>query len=261
MVRKITRKANSIDDFNRSYKRSYHFFLTEIFTGIDGGGIIVELMRCAENVNDLRRMMNSLGPSENLTEFEEMEHWKNMESTILYVFNLMGAQFREVLKLFSEFRKKKIYIEFKDCVNEATKKDLIKLEETVDGYKLDGNILHDVLIPLRNSVFHYDQDEAEKWLKDNMKNERGRKPIVRNLSPFEFSFGIGKDYNDYIFSTSIFIPSILKENGHNYLNEIGSYQDLFLRFMKSFSLFLLKRARIRKREDGWYMKYFHGYMD
>ena len=45
----------------------------------------------------------------------------------------------------------------------------------------------------------------------------------------------------------------------NYLNEIGEYQNIFLRFMKSFSLFLLKRARIHKREDEWYMKYLYGY--
>ena len=56
----------------------------------------------------------------------------------------------------------------------------------------------------------------------------------------------------------------------NYLNELGklsegsgsrSYQSIFLKFMKSFSLFLLKRARIHKREDGWYMKYLYGYRE
>ena len=259
MVRKITRKSSPIDDFNRIYKRSYHFFLNELFRSIDDGGLIVELMRAAENMNDLRRIMSALDSPKNLTEQEELEHWANMGSTILFVFNLMAAQLREVLKLFGDFKKGKIYFEFKDNVDESTKKNLEKLEETVDNYKLTGNILHDLLIPLRNIVFHYDQDKADDWLKDGMKDERGKKPIIRNLSPINFSFGIGTDYNEYIFSNSIFIPSIQSMNIHHYLNEIGEYQSIFLKFMKSFSIFLLKRARIHKREDGWYMTYLYGY--
>ena len=259
MVRKNTRKSNPIDDFNRIYKSSYHFFLNELFGSLDDGGLIVELMRAAENMKDLRRIMDALDSLKNLTEQDELEHWANMGSTILFIFNLMAAQLREVLKLFGDFRKEKIYIEFRDNVDEPTKKNLAKLEETVNNYKLAGNILHDLLIPLRNIVFHYDPDKADEWLKDGMKDERGKKPIIRNLSPIDFSFGIGTDYNECIFSNSIFLPLIQSTIIHNYLNEIGEYQNIFLRFMKSFSLFLLKRARIHKREDGWYMKYLYGY--
>jgi hypothetical protein len=261
MVRKITRKSNPIDDFNRLYRRSYHFFLNEIFRGIDAGGIIVELMRAAENVNDLRRIMSALDSPKNSTEQEELEHWANMDSTILFVFNLMGAQLREVLKLFDKFRKEGIYVEFKGRSDEKTREVLTKLEETAANYKLAGNILHDLLIPLRNVIFHYDYDKAGEWLKNNMKDERGKNPFVRNLSPSNFSFGIGSDYNDYIFESTIFSSFIQITNIRPYLIEIGEYQNIFLKFMKSFSLFLLKRARIGKREDGWYMKYFYGYRE
>ena len=71
MVRKITRKSSPIDDFNRIYKRSYHFFLNELFRSIDYGGLIVELMRAAENMNDLRRIMDALDCPKNLTEQDE----------------------------------------------------------------------------------------------------------------------------------------------------------------------------------------------
>lgn len=88
-----------------------------------------------------------------------------------------------------------------------------------------------------------------------MKEEKTQ---IRNPSPIDFSFSIVTDCNEYIFSNSIFLPLMQSTNIHNYLNEIGEYQNIFLRFMKSFSLFLLKRARIHKREDGWYMKYLYG---
>ena len=83
---------------------------------------------------------------------------------------------REELKLFGDFSKEKIYIEFRDNVDETTKKNLAKLEETVDNHKLAGNILPDLLIPLRNIVFHYDPDKANEWLKDGMKDERVKTP-------------------------------------------------------------------------------------
>ena len=71
MVRKNTRKSNPSDNFNRIYKSSYHFFLNELFRSIDDGGLIVELMRDAENMNDLRRITDALDSPKNLTEQDE----------------------------------------------------------------------------------------------------------------------------------------------------------------------------------------------
>lgn len=133
-------------------------------------------MRSAENMNDLRRIIDALDSPKNLIEQDELEHWANMCSTILFILNLVAAQLRKGLKLFCDFRKEKIYIEFRDNIDEPTKKNLAKLEETVDNHKLAGNILHDLLIPLRNIAFHYDPHKADEWLKDGMKDEGGKNP-------------------------------------------------------------------------------------
>lgn len=249
-----------MDESNKQYRKSYHFFLTELFKGINGErGLIVELMRAAGNIYDLRKFLVNLGPQEGLTEDEKLIYVEN-DSAALFAFNLMGAQLRETLKLFDKFTKTEIYKEFKLTLSVKSKQQVINLENAVIDYKTQGNIMHDLLIPLRNLIFHYDDQEAETWVNEVMNEEKNKKPIVRSLSPDEMDFSVGRDFNEHIYSKLIFLPSVFN-NGSNLLIEIGNLQMNYLTFVKQLSKFLLRRANIKRRNSDWIMSYMYGYRE
>lgn len=248
-----------MDQLKKMYKEKYHFFLTELFIGLnDEGGLVTELMRAAGNIVDLRKLTLSISPRKGMSCNQEEEHLLSTESVIIYTLNLNGAQLREALKLFGELTNTKLYQEFKSSLRPSQVKKILPLQDIVDSYKYQGNYIHDVLKPLRDIVFHYDTKKAYDWVISVMEDEKEKKPPISYMHPDHLEFGPGIDYNEHIFSKHLFLPSERKSIFQN--QQI--MQDLQLRFLylvKLLSKYLLKRAKIEKREDGWYMNYMYGF--
>lgn len=242
------------------YKRKYHFFLTELLKGItEERGYVVELMRAATNIKDVQKLTLLINPSPSLSEEEELNYWNEMDTTIIFALNLNAAQLREVLKLFSDFIKTKLYTDFKATLSLTDLAELKLMEETVDSYNKSGNIMHDTLIPLRNLIFHYNDKEAVEWVENIFENEKKRKPRETYIDIQKLDFGPGIDYNLKIYSDYIFMPKQAPLQILKFQESIIDLQSKFIHFVQILSKYLLKRAGIKKREFDWGMEYFYGY--
>ncbi len=155
-----------MDSFNHEYIKKYHFFLSELLAGIreEERGLIIELMRGASNVNDMIRLTSSLNSPSNDSNEDQEIFLASIDSTIIFTINLNAAQLREILKLFGNFARKELYIEFRKSLKPIKIQVLKRLEEVVNNYNSPGNYMHDVLIPLRNIVFHYNYKKANEWV-------------------------------------------------------------------------------------------------
>lgn len=241
-------------------KNSYEFFLSELFAGDEPElGYIVELMRAAGHIKEIQKILIISSPPDTQDEDEAIRQEVKLESLRIFMFNISAAQLREVLLLFHKFRKLPFYAELKKDFNEKQKRTAAILENYVDEYDNKKGLLHDILRPLRNKVFHYDEEEALEWGKKVMADEKYEKPRTHHISTKNFEFGPGLEYDNDLFLKHLIWgqgpASMMKAQ-----IEIWEIHKHFLDFVKAMSETLMKRAKIpRNRPDGWFMEYRYGF--
>lgn len=236
--------------------KSYEFFLSELFEEDDVEvGYIIEMMRAANHIREVIEILFYMGPPEDSDEWEEEVFNAEMESKHILLYNLHASHLREALKLYGKFMKLPFYSELIKSFNLNQKKIANELEKYVNEFDEKKGVLYDVLIPLRNSIFHYDHKEALKWVKDKMDEEKDEKPNHHYISLEKKEFGPGLEYNNELFSKYVFgrIMDI-------HLPEIIELNNLFLEYVAAMSEVLLSQAGIPDdRERGWFMKYMYGF--
>lgn len=137
--------------------------------------------------------------------------------------------------------------------------NLEQLEVVVNTFKMPGNCIREVLKPLRDIVFHYDNKKATEWAEQRMEDEKGRKPPIMYMDLVKSEFGPGIEYNEHIFSNSLFMHPSARMMFFQNQQITQDLQERYLGFVKALSKYLLKRAKIKKREFDWFMQYMYGF--
>ncbi|MCK4796419.1 MAG: hypothetical protein KAT05_03505 [Spirochaetes bacterium] len=242
-------------------KKSYEFFLSELFTGSEPEfGYIIELMRASGHITEIQKILFMISPPDSMDEDEVMEYEVEIESLLIFMFNISAAQLREVLLLFHNFRKLSFYAELKNDFNEEQKITAKVLEDYVNEYDDKKGLLYKILRPLRNKVFHYGQKEALEWGKNVMNNEKDEKPGNHYVSLDKFVFGPGLEYDSHLFSKYLFLGEQGVDSLMKAQIEIWQIHQHFLDFVRAMSEVLMKRAKIpSNRPFDWILKYRYGY--
>jgi hypothetical protein len=246
-----------------NHKKSYEFFLSELFKGDEPElGYIIELMRAAGHIHEIQKLLFFVSTPDSPDEDETLEYEVELESLRVFLFNVTAAQLREALKLFHKFTKLPFYGELKDDFNEEQKITVSALENYVNEFEHKKGLLYNILKPLRDKVFHYDEKEATEWGKRIIADEKHEKPRVHSISMDKFEFGPGLEYDNDLFSKYLFWgggeqarDSLMKAQ-----IEIWKIHKYFLDFVKIMSEILMKRAKIHSdRPFGWILKYRYGF--
>lgn len=242
-------------------RNSYEFFFSELFSGDEPElGYIVELMRIAGHIKEFQRILSSFSTPDDLDEFEAAILETELEPLNIFIFNFAAAQLRESLKLFAKFMKLPFYIELNDDFNNEQKIMATTLENYVNEFNQKKGLLYETLIPLRNKMYHYNEKEASKWVKNVIEIEKDEKPNFQTISFERLEFGPGLRYDDDIFSKYLFwgnqgFDTLLKAQ-----KEIWEINQHLLDFVISMSEILMKRGNIPSdRPFDWFMEYFYGY--
>ncbi|MCZ7380648.1 MAG: hypothetical protein O8C64_03610 [Candidatus Methanoperedens sp.] len=242
-------------------KKSYEFFLSELFTGSEPElGYIIELMRAAGHIKEIQNILMMTSPPDSMDEDDAMIYEIEHESLRIFLFNISAAQLRESLLLFHHFRELSFYVELKNDFNDEQKNTAKVLEDYVNEYDHKKGLLYNILRPLRNKVFHYDHKEALEWGKGVIDDEKDEKPRVHYISNQKFEFGPGLEYDSYLFSKYLFWGEQGAESIMKAQMEIWQIHQHFLDFVRVMSEILMKRAKIpSNRPSDWFMKYRYGY--
>ena len=242
-------------------RNSYEFFFSELFSGDEPElGYIVELMRIAGHIKEFQRILSSFSTPDDLDEFEAAILETELEPLNIFIFNFAAAQLRESLKLFHKFMQLPFYNGLKEDFTEEQNIIAATLENYVNEFSLKKGLLHDTLLPLRNKMFHYDENEALKWAKEAIENEKHEKPNNQTISIDRLEFGPGHQYDNHLFSKYLFwgkqgFDTLLKAQ-----KEIWEINQHLLDFVISMSEILMKRGNIPSdRPFDWFMEYFYGY--
>lgn len=245
----------------KNNEKSYEFFLSELFTGNESElGYIIELMRAAGHIKEIQKILLMTSPPDSMDEDEAIKYEVELESLRIFLFNVSAAQLREVLLLFHLFRELSFYAELKNDFNEEQKITAKVLEGYVNEYDNKKGLLYNILRPLRNKVFHYDQKEALEWGKRAIDNEKDEKPISHYIANEKFVFGLGLEYDNDLFLKYLFWGMQNAESIMKAQIEIWQIHQHFLNFVGAMSEILMKRAKIpSNRPFDWFMKYRYGY--
>lgn len=252
----------NMEEYQKEYEKSYHFFLSEL-KGIETKDLafIVELMRCSQHIKDIQKLMLSLNPPNDASEEEEMVFWVEHDSLITMILNISAAQLRESLKLFWKFSETKFFQELMQIVSKEDKITIDSLVHLNEEFKEKKGFIWDVLEPVRNSMFHYLPDKAIPWIDKIKSMESERKPPYQTVDIEKYDFGLGKEYDKDIYSTNLFWGS---DGFNSFMKAQKQVWDIQIDFLKGTGIIveaILKKEKIPKRKDGWFMEFFHGYRE
>ena len=171
------------------HRNSYEFFFSELFTGNEPElGYIIELMRISGHIKEVKRILLMTSTPDSLDEIEAIKFETEFEALKIFLFNFAAAQLRESLKLFHKFMQLPFYNGLKEDFTDEQNIIATTLENYVNEFSLKKGLLYDTLLPLRNKMFHYDENEALKWAKEAIENEKHEKPNYQTIS-IDLKFG------------------------------------------------------------------------
>lgn len=251
------------EEFKEGYSKEHHFFLSELFekSSIERG-FVIEIFRIAEHNMNLIMMFRSMSTPEDLDEDAEIKFEVEMDSPRRFLMLISASFLREQLKLFDNFSKLDFYKTFKQTISGNDLKFLELLEDEAHKFDQGTGFLLDVLIPLRNSIFHYydanRNKEVESWVDSIMSDEKDIKPRYQTISLNNHKFGPGDEYEEYLFSKHLFIGVGGKPFQLGFV-KIPKIQGAFIELAHLLTKFLIKRNKIPKRIFGWHMKYIQGF--
>jgi hypothetical protein len=239
--------------------KKYEFFLSEIFNGEEEElGYIIELMRVASHIKELKKILVLTFPQESVDEFESLKQQIKNESMQILLFNISASHIREALKLFGGLRRTSFYKELiKDF--DLRQQDIAKtLEGYADEFTGERGLLYDTLKPLRDITFHYDQKQAKTWAKERIDEEKEEKPEHHSICLDNMDFQLGSEYEEQIYAKFLGVGkdfSLMKAQV-----QVFEIQEKFIDFVKAMSEVLMRRAKIPAcRKPGWYLKYQYGF--
>lgn len=240
---------------------SYEFFLSELSLNDNAElGYIIELMRAANHMKETNQLLYLLSNLNQLDEDEPAYLDVEVDSTRVFLFNMSAAQLREALHLFHKLSKLQIYNDFKKGVTSEQIIVVSRLEEYVNEFEQKKGLLYETLIPLRNKVFHYDAKAASEWGKQRTETEKYEKPPYYKISFEALEFGLGIEYDEYLFGKYLFIGV----NGFNSIlsaqKQIYEIHNLFILFLQFIVDYLMKRSNVpMNREFGWSLEHMYGF--
>ena len=234
-----------VEEFNKEYEKGYHFFLSELKSITEKDlAFIVELTRASQHIKDIKELFLQIVPEEENEEKELLFYVKN-DSLITMLFNISTAQLREALKLFWNFSKQDYFKQMMEKISQNNKKLLAELIELNDEFEGKKGFIYDVLLPLRNLVFHYDSTDAEKWIKQVKEIEHEEKPPNQSVNLTKNEFGLGKEYDKHIYSKNLFwgqngFKSLMKNQ-----EKVWIIQNKYIEMTKIIVEYLLFYEKIR----------------
>ncbi len=236
--------------------KGYSFFFSEIFKGDEEEiGHLIELMRFCNHVISIQRLFSLLDES-----MGDEEYVPEHDPIITSLINISASQLREILKLYKDFIKLPFYKEAKQSFNEEQKSAAEEIEKYVKEWGSGKGLLHNVLKPLRDLVYHYDAKKAGEWVKEQIENEKCKKPFHSDFVPDEYFFGAGITYDSYLFTRYAFWGNHNFKSKELTISKIPEIQLKFLTVTSAFIELKMKTAKIpRNRPWDWNLKYFYGY--
>lgn len=240
------------NDFKERYGEEAHFFLSE-FDKIEEKDLacVIELMRAA---NHIRYMMvlNETIPMED-------EDVTEKESIFIMLLSISASQLREALKLFGDFTKTELFKKINKKFSTKEREMFDNLIGVVDNFGNEGNIISDILKPLRDSTFHYCPKKAKEWIKQQKEEESQEKPHYYTVNLDKRVFGPGLWYDDYLYRRFLFFGSHYPDNIMKTQEEVWELQFKFIEAVKIITKHLLIEEEIPSREFGWFNKYSYGF--
>jgi hypothetical protein len=246
---------------NKKKKKSFDFYLSEIFNGHEPElGYIIELMRAAGHLREVQRISLMIESPKSVSDMDRMIWDAEVESLRIFILNISAAQTREALKLFYDFSALPFYAELKNDFSEEQNITANILEKFVNEFSEKKGLLHNTLKPLRDRVFHYDERDASIWGKFILDNEKEVKPRHHNISIDKMGFGLGSEYDQYLFSKYLFWGEQDSGTPLQALAKLTHIDKCFLDFVVALSEVLMKRAGIPlNRRFDWVQPHRYGF--
>ncbi len=242
-------------------KIDYQFYLSEIKYDNEDLGYFVELTRVVDHIQQTRDLLSFTDTELIDNEDVQIELEAKYDRIRTYLFIISAAQLRESLKLIGKFFKSKFYALIELELSQNSKELVKYFKKIMQDYDEKKGILTDILIPIRNKIFHFDTKSAEKWVDEIKNQELQRKPHFQSLNLNPLNMNLGIEYNNTIYANNLVynkgIKSFLASQ-----REVWAIEEKLGAFVKSIIAIVMSKSDIEKhRKPDWFMKYWHGYRD
>lgn len=252
----------SIDELENN-QEIYHFFLSEL-KGLSDKDVayLTEIARASQHMKDIHKMTLGVGVNEDtLSEGEKMLFWHYNDSLITLLFNISAAQLREALKLFLDFSHTSAFEKICKNIPANKSRSIKKIISLGNQYEQGVGLIREVLIPIRNLMFHYEPKKAVGWVREVKKLEGDRKPQWQSVKVESYDFTMGKQYDSSIYSNYLFFGLGGMDSFMKVQKEVWDIQMAFLDASGLVIEEVLRMEKIPERKWGWFMDFFHGYKD
>ncbi|MCG3256201.1 MAG: hypothetical protein KAU62_08970 [Candidatus Heimdallarchaeota archaeon] len=186
---------NAEKDYSRFLTNpTYHFLLSELKMNDKEIAFLVEFARSCDHFIQLENLIDLTDMSFIEDEDERTKRELQYETTTIYLISLLASHLREALKLLWRFSDTEIYQKILSPLKETQDDNLEQLLKTNEEFYQEKGFLWETLKVIRNKIFHYVPKDAEKWVKQVKRDEKGRKPRLRSIDFTPLEMNLGTDF-------------------------------------------------------------------